>query len=148
MTIFGNRVFKELIKFNVVIRVGPDPIGLVFLQEKESKTQTGREGTLREKEGSCEQAEDGDTEEPMLRHLDLKLVVSRTVGKGSSVVLATRAAVFGDGGPSRPVQVATTGRAVLEAGLEQCTRQRPCSREATFQPGETGDPLNAWGAKW
>lgn len=34
MTTFGKRVFKEVIKLNEVIRLGPNQIYLVFLQEK------------------------------------------------------------------------------------------------------------------
>lgn len=41
---FGERVFKEVIKENEVIRVGPDPIPLVSSTEEEMRTQAHTEG--------------------------------------------------------------------------------------------------------
>lgn len=35
VAVFGDGTFKEVIKIDEVIRVGPDPVGRVSLQEKE-----------------------------------------------------------------------------------------------------------------
>ena len=51
MTVLGNRVLKEVIKSNEVIRVGPNPIRLVSLEEEEIRTQRHMEERLSEDTG-------------------------------------------------------------------------------------------------
>ena len=43
---FGHRVFKEIIKLNEAIEMGPNPIQLVSLYEEEFKTQTHRQKAI------------------------------------------------------------------------------------------------------
>lgn len=40
VTVLGDGIFKEVISYNEVIWVGPEPLGQVPLQEKEIRTQT------------------------------------------------------------------------------------------------------------
>lgn len=47
MTIFVDRVFKEVIKVDEVIRVGPNPIGLICILEEEIQTQTHRRKAIK-----------------------------------------------------------------------------------------------------
>ena len=56
MTVLGDRVIKEVIKSNEVIRVGPNPIRLVSLEEEEIRTRDARKrGRVRhgEKTAAC-----------------------------------------------------------------------------------------------
>lgn len=41
MTVFGDRIFKEIMKIDEVVRVGPNPRGLEFLQEEEGTLGMG-----------------------------------------------------------------------------------------------------------
>ena len=42
ITVLGDRVLKEVIKSNEVIRVGPNPIRLVSLEEEKIRTRDAR----------------------------------------------------------------------------------------------------------
>ena len=82
---FGDRAFRSLLRLNEIIRVAPNPIGLVLLQEEE---ETPRACTKRERghartqgERSHLQAKERPRESPELRPLDLGLPASRTVKK-------------------------------------------------------------------
>lgn len=50
MTVLGDGVFKEVISYNEVIWVGPEPVGQVPLLEKEIRTPTAQ-GRPREDTG-------------------------------------------------------------------------------------------------
>lgn len=80
MTMFGHKVFSEVIKLKEVVQVHPGPTRLVSLQEEGSRTQT-RTGTTMgghgQKLASTRQAERSQ-EKPACSSLDLRLPASRT----------------------------------------------------------------------
>ena len=102
-SVFAYRCFKEVIKFNEVIRVGPNPIRLVSLEEEEIRTRdTQRRGRVRHrgKTAICK-ARKRPQKKPKPRRLDLGLEASGIVRKLISAAQDPQSVVLGFGGPSK-----------------------------------------------
>lgn len=86
MTVYGDRAFREGIRFNEVGRVGPSPYragalisrGRQGLPSLGTKTQPS-EDTVRQWPSSSQ--ERSPHQKPTCRHLDLRLPASRSVRK-------------------------------------------------------------------